>query len=357
MSVVAFFLLLLILLLLPFLPGIIEIRRKLDAQPLSVIQHYDVNIHHFADRFRHYIHTHFARDLSAIRTTAESKQGTLEDGSHYCLLGAHTTPPFDEAEQATQVTNKLYVTAADLELPGAMTYLNGLYADGAIKGADEDIYRAVLAGANIHLGQNSMLLRWMHAAGEIQVAPGSVLHGRISADKLIALASPARFERLNAPDILFGEHPASPPSAPPRQDINPEDLAVNVEVAGGRWLIEDDVVLADNSRVNANLVVIGTLSLGENCEINGSIKSHKPLYIKAGCEVHGSVVCMQDIYIESYARLKGPLVSETHIHIAPHSQIGSTRLPTTITAHEITLQAGCLAHGTVWARAAGNLTA
>ena len=283
MSVLGFFILLLVLLLLPFLPGIIEIRRKLDAQPLRVTQSYDVDVHHFANTFRQYIHTHFAQDLKETRTAAAAQEGSLEDGSRYCLLGAGTALSFDKAERATQVTNKLYISGADLALPGAMTYLNELYASGNIQGADEDIYRAMLAGADITLGRDSMLLRWVHAAGEIRVPAGCVLYGRASADKQITLTSSARFERLNAPSILFGEHaPASPP-VQPRQDITPEDLAVAVEVAAGRWLIEADVVFADNSRINANLVVVGTLTLGKNCEINGSIKSHKPLHIKTGC--------------------------------------------------------------------------
>ena len=223
MSVVSFFILLLVLLLLPFLPSIIEIRRKLDAQPLRVTQSYDVDIHHFANRFREYIHTHFAQDLADSGTQAQSKQGNLEDGSHYCLLGSEAAVSLDEAERSAQVTNKLFVASAGLTLPGAMTYLNELYAADIIKGADENIYRALLAGADIELGRDSMLLRWMHAAGDISVPRGCVLYGRVSAGKRIVIATQSRFRRLHAKDILFGEHVPAAQQAQARQDINPED--------------------------------------------------------------------------------------------------------------------------------------
>ena len=356
MIVLSFFLLLLALLLLPFVPGMLEVRRKLDAQPLRVVRGYDVNIHHFANRFRQYIQTHFAEELADMHTP-EQKEGGLEDGSRYCLLGTQAVVSFEEAERNTQVTNRLFIAAQDLNLPGAMTYLNELYASGGIVGADEDIYRALLAGADIELGQNSMVLRWMHAAGEIRAAAGCILYGRVSADERIVIAAGSRFRRLNARAILFGTQAPVSPAAPARHEIKPEELGVKVEVAAGRWLIEDDLTLPDHSRVHADLVVVGALTLGKHCEIHGSIKSHQTLHIQAGCAIHGSVVCMQDIRIDAETRLKGPLVSEARINLAANCEIGSTTKPTTISADEIYIQVDCLAHGTVWARSVGQVDA
>lgn len=352
MSVAVFFLLLLVLLILPFTPGILEIRRKRDAQPLRVVRNYDVDIHHFANRFRQYIDTHFAQELADMHSP-EVKEGGLEDGSRYCLLGSQAAVSFEERERHAQVSNKMYIAAQDLALPGAMTYLNELYAKGAIAGADEDIYRALLAGSDIELGRDSMLLRWMHAAGEIRVAPGCVLYGRVSAARRIVFTAPAKFRRLNAETIQFGENTPLLPAAPPRQAITHEDLNVEAEVAAGRWLIEDDLILADNSVIHADLVVVGALTLGKNCEIHGAIKSHRSLHIQAGCVLHGSVVCIQDIRIESHTTLKGPLVSEARIDIAGNCEIGSRAHPTTITADEIHIRTDCLTHGTVWARSGG----
>ena len=356
MSVLSFFVLLLVLLILPFVPGILEIRRKQDAQPLRVNRDYEVNIHYFANRFRDYIKTHFSRELADVHGQAQTSQGELEDGSRYCLQGRKAAIAFDQAERHAQVSNRLFIASADLALPGAMTYLNELYAGGSITGADEDIYRAMLAGTDIALGRDSMLLRWMHAGGDIRVANGCILYGRVSADKRIVLARQSRFRRLNAPQILFGDKDPPIATVPECREIKPEDLSVEVDVAAGRWLIEGDLELADNSCIRANLVVTGTLRLGNNCVIHGSIKSHKPLHINPGCAIHGSVVSMQDIHIESGSSLKGPLISEAQIHIAANCRIGSNPLPTTITAEEIHIQADCLAHGSVWARSAGTVS-
>jgi predicted acyltransferase (DUF342 family) len=355
MSALGFFMLLLMLLMLPFVPGLIEIRRKQDAEPLRVARRYDVDIHYFANRFRDYIDTHFAHDLAGLRSQLQSKQGELQDGSHYCLLPRTAAIAFERDERQAQVTTRMFIADADLALPGAMSYLNELYANGAITGADENIYRAMLAGTDIALGQNSMLLRWMHARGEIRVANGCVMYGRVSADKRIVLARPSQFRRLNAPQILFGDPLPAPPTAPARTEIQAQDLGVEVEVGAGRWLIEDDLEIADNSCIHANLVVIGSLRLGNNCEVHGSIKSHKSLHISAGCAIHGSVVSMQDIHLGIDTRLKGPLISEAQIHIAGNCRIGSAALPTTMSAEEIHIEGDCIAHGTVWARAAGTL--
>lgn len=355
MIVVSFFIVLLILLVLPFLPGIIEIRRKLDAQPLQVAQNYDVDIHHFASTFRSYIDEHFFQDLNDSGTQPASKQGDLEDGSKYCLLDSQAKVTFTEAELGRQVTNKMFIASKDLDLPGDMTFLNELYASGSITGSDESIYRAMLAGSDITLGRNSILLRWMHAAGKIYVAPGCVLHGRVSADETIQLACKSHFERLNAENIIFGERPAVAPVAGDRVDLKPEDLSAHVKASAGRWLIEHNVEIPANSRINANLVVVGKLTIGENCEINGSIKSHKTMLIKAGCKINGSAVCMENINIEAYTDLKGPLVSEATIEIATDCAIGTKDPATTITAENIDIHANCIAHGTVWARKAGKV--
>lgn len=356
MSILAFFVLLLLLMMLPFVPGILEIWRKQDAQPLRVARRYDVNIHYFANRFRDYINTHFAHDLAGMRSQLQTKQGELEDGSHYCLLPREAAIAFERDERHAQVTTRMFIADADLALPGAMSYLNELYANGAITGADENIYRAMLAGTDIVLGQNSMLLRWMHATGDIRITNGCVMYGRVSADKRIVIAPQSRFRRLNAPQILFGKQ-LPPPSTPQvYKEVQPKDLKVKVEVGAGRWLIEDDLELADNSCIHANLVVTGGLHLGNNCEIHGSIKSHKTLYINAGCVIHGSVVSMQDIHIGTDTSLKGPLISEAHIHIDANCRIGTAALPTTVSAEEIHIQGDCVAHGTVWARSAGTLS-
>jgi cytoskeletal protein CcmA (bactofilin family) len=357
MSVFGFFILLLTLLMLPFIPGIMEIRRKQDAEPLRVARHYDVDIHYFANRFHTYIKTHFAQSLAALHSQAQTLQGELEDGSRYCLVAREAALAFERPERHAQVTTRMFIANADLELPGAMSYLNELYANGSIAGADENIYRAMFAGTDIALGQHSMLLRWMHAQGAIRLANGCIMYGRVSADKRIVFAGQAQFRRLNAPQIQFGKPlPAPAPTTQARKEIQPEELPVEVEVAAGRWLIEDDLELPDNSCIHANLVVTGSLRLGDNCEIHGSIKSHKTLRIQAGCAIHGSVVSMQDIHLGTATSLKGPLISEAQIHVVANCRIGTETLPTTVSAEEIHIQGDCVAHGTVWARSAGTLS-
>ncbi|MEJ2362699.1 MAG: hypothetical protein P8Z75_15030 [Gammaproteobacteria bacterium] len=356
MNVLGFFTLLLVLLLLPFIPAMLEIRRKRDAQPLRIVRSYEVNVLHFANRFQEYIDTHFGQALKTLQDPAQMQPGELDNGSQYCLLGREGTIGFEHDEISSQVTNRMFIAGSDLTLPGAMSYFNELYANGSITGADENIYRAMLAGADIDLGRNIMLLRWMHAKGEARIAGGGIMYGRVSADKRIVFTGQSRFQRLNAPQILFGEDMAPQQTGRARQEIKPEDLPVAVDIAAGRWLIEDDLALADNSSLHADLVVTGSLRLGNNCEIHGSIKSHKTLYIQKDCAIHGSVVSIRDIYIGPGASLAGPLISEANIHIAPNCRFGSATLPTTISAEEIHFQANCVAHGTVWARSSGTIS-
>jgi cytoskeletal protein CcmA (bactofilin family) len=355
MSVLLFFVLLLGLLLLPFVPAMREVRRKADAQPLQVVQSYDVDVRYFANTFASYVEQHFAAWFNAEDVSSES--GVLEDGSAYQLIGPGVSLSFDEAETHSQVTTRMVVGRGDLNLPGAMSYLNELYATGTITGADEDIYRALWAGKDIALSRASMLLRWMHACGRVQVAESCVLHGRVSADQAIQLAAATRFERLEAPMIAFGDSLSEPTPAQSYTELNPEDLPMPVKIGAGRWLIEEDVTIPDHSRIDANLIVVGALTLGDHCLVNGSIKSRKVLRVGRGCVINGSVVGGIDVEIASDTQLRGPLVSEATLSLASQCRIGSNEQGTTITAETIRIEADCLAYGAVWARQVGEVIA
>lgn len=355
MVVSVFFIFLLVWLCLPFVPGIIEIRKKADASPLTVVQEYDVDVHYFANTFRKYINKHFS-DLLSDNTTSKATQGKLEDDTKYFVVNYNNTIPLDEEEKNAMTTYSMFVSTDSLKLPGAMSYLTELYACDSIHGGEEDIYRALLAEKNIEIAKGSLLLRWMHAGHSINVKPGSVLHGRVSADNTINLTKDCHFERLYSPTILFGN------SIPKHQDLtdlnklSPEDISYEVDTRGERWLIENDVSIPDNSLIDCNLVVVGKLKIGKGCRITGSVKSRHDLYLDEGSEILGSLVSNENIHCAQHCRIAGPVISEKTIYLDTNLVIGSEDKPTTISAEEIQVKTNTVAYGSVWARQKGVVT-
>ena len=349
MAASAFFIFLLAWLCLPFVPGMVEIRKKTDAAPLKVVQEYDVDVHFFANTFRKYINQHFSELLS----NKEAAQGLLEDETHYFVIDHHNAIPIDAGEKKLMTTYSMLVSTDTLTLPGLMSYLTEMYAADSIKGGKEDIYRALLAEKNIDIAEGSLLLRWMHAGDSINVKPCSVLHGRVSAGNSIHLAKNCHFERLYAPTILFGNSIPQYQELSNLNKLSADDIKHKVDTRGERWLIEKNVTIPDNSLIETNLVVVGKLKIGKRCRIIGSIKSRKELHIDEGTEITGSLVSNDNIYCAKECKIAGPVISEKSIIIDTNTVIGSKDNPTTISAEEIRITTNTVAHGSIWARHKG----
>ena len=349
MVVSGFFIFLLVWLCLPFMPGIIEIRKKTDAAPLKVVQVYDVDVHYFANSFRQYVKKHFSGLLSDVQVA----EGKLEDETQYYVVNQGHSIPLTKGEKKSMTTHSMFVSTDSLKLPGLMSYLSELYAADSIKGGKEDIYRALLAENNIEIAEGSLLLRWMHAGHTINVKKGSVLHGRVSADERLHLGKDCHFERLYAPTILFGSKIPIHEKLSGLNKLSAEDIEHEVDTRGERWLIEHDVTIPDNSLIESNLVVIGKLKIGKGCRITGSVKSRHDLYIDEGTEITGSLVSNEHIYCDKHCSVAGPVISEKSINFESDSVIGSEEKPTTISAEEILVKTNTVAYGSVWARHKG----
>jgi len=352
MAASVFFIFLLIWLCLPFIPGIIEVRKKTDAAPLKVIQQYDVDVHYFANTFRNYVKQHFSALLSDTQA-ANAAQGKLEDDTQYFVVNHNHEIPLTEEERNAMTTHSMLLSTDSLKLPGLMSYLTELYATDSIQGGNEDIYRALLAENDIEIAEGSMLLRWMHAGHSINVKPRSVLHGRVSADNTIHLTNDCHFERLYAPTILFGNSIPQHKKLTELNKLSHEDIAHKVDTRGERWLIESDVNIPDNSLIESNLIVVGKLKVGKGCRITGSVKSRHNLSVGEGSEITGSLVSNDNIHCENNCLIAGPVISEKTVYLGANSVIGSEEKPTTISAEVIQVNSNTVAYGSIWARQKG----
>ncbi|NIM18918.1 MAG: hypothetical protein GTO42_02685 [Candidatus Latescibacteria bacterium] len=368
LAVVIFFGLTLVLAILPFLPGLIEWRTKTDAEPLPVEYDSEVNIRHFAMGFRSFIETYLSAELAACRETGGLRDGTLGDGSRYIVISNGGMPILTESEMRHRSAGKLIFSCGDLHLPDEMLFLYEIYAGRSVQGGDGNVYRAILAEDNIHLGRETMSLRWLHAGGSVHADSGGKLYGRVSADERIRLDGYCRFERLNAPRIEFDHVPESAGSKEsnnnndtragvrPRRLLRPEEVPHLVEVAAGRWQVERKLEIPPGVWVETNLVVTGWARIYKDVRIIGSIKSHKDMYLYNGVEVRGSAVSGRNLYIGAGCLIHGPVIAEKDVYINRGSVIGSMENPTTVSARNIFVAHGTIAHGTVWAHTKGELS-
>jgi molybdopterin-binding protein len=346
-----FFVCVLLLLLLPLAPALLEWRNKRDAQPLKVVRDHDGNIKHFAHTFGQFVSDHFAVLLRELAPEASVK-GQLADGAEYQLLGTHAGQAFAPVALGAAACTRVVLGAASLQLGHEMLFEKEVYAAGAIGGGDRNAFRAILAGGPIAMGEHCAIARWAHSDADITLGSYAKLYGRISAGSAIALRQHSRFGRMQAPLIRFG---ASLPSSAPRA-LARTPLAVPpaiLDQTAERWLVGGSLNVPPASFHHTSLVTRKHLTIGAGSHIAAGIKSNGDLRLEGDLRIDGAVVCSGTLYIGPGCIIKGPVVCEKTVTIAAGTVIGSLALPTTVTAPEMRIEEGVLAHGSVWAREIG----
>jgi hypothetical protein len=344
------------LILMPFMPCLIEWRRRTDSKPLRVVKESEVDIRHFARGFRNYMKTRLKNALDACVETGSPVEGVLDDNTPYLVVQNDEVPILSKVEKMTHLAEKMVLSCENLNLPAEILFPVEIYARKSVQGGKKNIYRAILVEDSIRLGRESICLRWLHADGVVNVSQGSILYGRVSADKSIQLLEDCWFERLNAPIIEFG-HAAKKDETGQKVNhrtiLDPKALPNVVEVAAGRWLIDKKLEVPGQHVVDSNLVVAGWGRIREGTRVAGSIKTHKDLYLDKSVEVEGSVISGKDLYIGEGCRIAGPVLSEGNIYIESGTVIGSSEIPTTVGAKDIIVATGTVAYGTFWAHRDG----
>lgn len=342
---------------LPFVPSLVEWRRKRDDQPLKIVRRSEVDIRYFARGFRAFVETHFAGLLEASRKTGQEQEGVLEDGTGYVVVGKTEIPRFNDAEQRAKAARRLILSCDRLRLPEATMFLPEIYAVGSVRGGEGNIYRAVLTDEELLLDRESMTLRWVHGGRSVTARTKCILYGRVSADQFIRLERGCRFERLHAPRIEFCFESACVESGGTvgrESDVlKPRDLDRPVEVSAGRWRVEGRLEIKANKIVRADLVATGNARIEPGARIFGSIKSHKDVFVSREVEITGSVVAGRDVHIGRGCRVHGPVLAERAIYFEQGTVIGGAERKTTVGADYVYIAPGSTVHGTVWAHKRG----
>jgi len=349
---VVFFTAIVLLFLLPLAPALLEWRNKRDAKPLKVVREYDGNIKHFAMRFRQFLNEQFADLVRDAGPATISSSGRLPTGDSYQLVSGEGKPVFSEQEAASATVSHLVLGTASLQLGDGMLYEKEVFAAGDIRVGNDNSFRALLAKGDIVLGEECDVLRWAHSDTRIEAGSKARLFGRMSANQELLLHRETRFGRMHAPLVRFGEvlAPAPAPAAVLVQLEKPRDL---LNESAGRWLAKADWAIPAASSHKGDLVARADMAIGDHSRIDGGIKSHGDLRIGAGVHVTGAVVCGGNMFIGPGCVIQGPVVCEHRIEIGAGTVLGSPQVETTVTAVEIRVREGALAHGTVWARELG----
>ena len=312
------------LLALPFMPLWREWTHPSDATALAVSPDAANDADHFARALRHEVGADPGRDPDALPAA-----------------WVHEPDPL--------------VVARRLRLDARIECQGPVYVRGSFEAPAGVQLRAAMAEGDMRLGPGSEVEQWVHADGRLRVGAGSVVLRRATAGRAIRLEPGCTFERLSAPTLHFGAA-ASPigralPKDSPAASFDSLPRAQRRTASLHR--IEGDCAIAADSHFAGSLVVTGILSIGAGSTLRGDVKARNGLVVGERCAILGAITSERRIEVRAGAFVQGPVVSETDVAIGPGVVIGLPEKPTTVTAENIVVQPGAVAHGAVWARDVG----
>ncbi len=327
------------MLALPVAPALHELWSRQDAGPLPTSRH-DGNIASFAEVFR--------LRLEPLRPELERCVGAKEltiaeaGGTPVLLVGSDS---FVFHPHLTQSVSAI-MCGRPATVPAARVVEADIFAREDLRLGCDSVVRAALAGGDVVLERNSVVLRWLHADGRIELEQGSCAFGRMSARHSIRLHDASRFERMRAPEIFTGDED---PSLPPVLLCDGN----SIDVSRPRIRRKGHFVLPAGETLSANVVSTGQLHLLTGSRVIGSTKSYGTTLLERGCCVEGSVVCSQSVEISGQCSVGGPIMAESGVVIGPGTRVGSPDAPTTISARHVRIAPGCVVYWAVWARVSG----
>jgi predicted acyltransferase (DUF342 family) len=341
-----------LMVMLPLVPALLELRRKSDSRPLNVVQENAGEIRHFANSFRAYIKG-LEPTVQRCVAAGTSATGTLPDGEEYVVLGRMDEPLVRALQQRNAIHPVVMLAGSDLIVPVEATFSKDIYAGGQFTGGEKNNYRAILGEKDIHLGDASRVMRWVHAVGEFTAGLGCSLYGRVSTDSLIRLDDNCSFLRLNAPRIEIGRGATRGDETQPDSSIRPSSGSGESH----RFLHDGDFEVHAGQIIGNNVVIRGKLHIHSGAQVHGSVKSTKELVLDDGVSVEGSLISASKMRIGPRCAIRGPVIAERELTIATGARCGTLEHPTTVSAPRIEVEEGVVVFGTLWAREHGQVVA
>ncbi|WP_337171637.1 polymer-forming cytoskeletal protein [Gemmatimonas aurantiaca] len=323
----------------PLIPAVMELVRPRDAAPLDAVGNDAGNLTYFAESF-------------TARATREGLLGTmvpprLSDGTE---VRTHSVgQPLPKQRGAFEE----FVVLMDSEpLPEGTELASECLARLTVRGSPNVTYRALLGQRDIYLAPGSMVQRWVHSRGRLEVANDCQLWGRATADRQIILGTNVAFERLESDvirvtDVETAETPVLPTGAYER--FVPRKAR---ELGPAYWRVEDGVSIPAGNVLIGSLIATGSIVVNDGARITGSIKAHGEIIVRNGAVIVGSISARDRVTIERGARVSGPVISETAV-VVEAAVIGGAGKRTTVTAPIVRLLPGATIYGAVMAAADG----
>lgn len=302
MLVIGVSILFFILLCIPFIPGIIELRRPRDSAPLFIDMEYTKDPRYFGKSFRSIMNKYVQSDsfLEGIREVPLSRrEKVLVSGSRTVTAG----------EQIRQIL----CVAGTLISEENVYFEKEMYVSGGVMVGSANILKALGSEGVITLGRHAQVLRWVDSTRSIEVGEGSHLGVSLSSGEDVRIASGCTFKRLFGFPVMTVStdcHHARVDITSGQADVRSQHTSRNVSV------------VPRSSRIDKDLIVKNYLRIEEDCVIAGNIKTYRGLVIGKHTIISGNIFSEEDITIGEHTFIHGNIFSQGRVSIEGNTQVG-----------------------------------
>ena len=244
--------------------------------------------------------------------------------------------------------DELVYCEGDLALAGGSIFHKEIYCRGNFETEASVRLRAVAADGDVILGADNHVERWVDAQRKVFLRSGSVIGSRVSSLESVELERRVSVQSVYAPLIVTpGYHPIPNGAASPELEAAPAMPATPAgttpalppylegsrcsPLAPDTWLVQGDLNLVSDSRVECNLVVKGSLHSGSDCYFAGDLKAAG---VKLGSrnQVLRNLVSEGSLEVGEASFLAQSVVAETNMRLGPGVRVGRPDSPGVVSA-------------------------
>ncbi len=293
-SIYLLFPLFLVLLLLPFLPGIIELIKPRDSEPLFIRMDYSKDPRYFGSTFKDLLKNSLKEDSGiGIKNIKLSKDEKVEVMSSANIVSGK------------QISDILYASGNILS-GNDVSFEKEIYATGEAVIGKKNIVRAIASDSSIKLSEEVRVIRWLDAESSITADKSCDLGISASCNADIKLGVQNTFKRL------WGN------------PVTTSSLSGDV-IADDKTQYSDKKnfeVIPHFTKVQETLIVGKNLEIGEGCTLMGSVKIYGDLIVGKNTKIYGNVFSEGNIEIGEGSEISGNVFSQGTIKLKNGVKVG-----------------------------------
>jgi cytoskeletal protein CcmA (bactofilin family) len=290
---------------LPFLPGILEMIKKEDAEPLYISMDYVRSPRYFGKSFRNLL-----QEAAAYEPFRQGMQH-VELSKNETLLWT----PSIRFPKNMKIDSLLYV-AGDLVSDSGVCFDKEVYVTGNTAIGLNGVLQAMAGDGDVLLADGVLFRRWLDAEGNIEIGAKSRLGISVSPENVLHLGPDCVFRRLFGMPIFTGSAVLAAangiPAAPRHMDLSSNGLPfIRVQETG----------IPPGTSFDGDVVFLNDVHIGNDACFKGNIKSYGRLEFEGDATVEGNIFSEGDIIIGRRAKIFGHIFSQDSIRISEQTII------------------------------------